>query len=172
MDFPESHAWSFALIAYATAYLKAHYPTEFFIGLLNSWPMGFYPDLDADPRCEAAWRGGACRRVSQERDSWDVHPWLTASGTGGCPAMRVGWKFVRGIGDEGDRRAEGCAANDRSRRSPTSCDAASSTRGDVLAFAQAGAFAAWAPDRRHAAWEGIARVRRRPAARAGDSDVS
>jgi len=41
--FPESHAWSFALIAYATSYLKAHYPAEFFAALLNSWPMGFYP---------------------------------------------------------------------------------------------------------------------------------
>jgi error-prone DNA polymerase len=41
--FPESHAWSFALIGYATAYLKAHHPAEFFVGLLNSWPMGFYP---------------------------------------------------------------------------------------------------------------------------------
>ena len=41
--FPESHAWSFALIAYATAFLKAHYPAEFFLGLLNAWPMGFYP---------------------------------------------------------------------------------------------------------------------------------
>jgi error-prone DNA polymerase len=40
--FPESHAWSFALIAYATAYLKAHYPAEFLLGLLNAWPMGFY----------------------------------------------------------------------------------------------------------------------------------
>ena len=39
--FPESHAWSFALIAYATAWLKAHYPAEFFAALLNSWPMGF-----------------------------------------------------------------------------------------------------------------------------------
>ena len=41
--FPESHAWSFALIAYATAWLKANYPTEFYLGLLNAWPMGFYP---------------------------------------------------------------------------------------------------------------------------------
>jgi error-prone DNA polymerase len=41
--FPESHAWSFALIAYVTAYLKAHHATEFFIGLLNAQPMGFYP---------------------------------------------------------------------------------------------------------------------------------
>jgi error-prone DNA polymerase len=41
--FPESHAWSFALIAYATGWLKAHYPVEFTAALLNSWPMGFYP---------------------------------------------------------------------------------------------------------------------------------
>src|SRR6185436_12921266 len=41
--FPESHAWSFALIAYATAYLKANYPTEFLLGLLNAQPIGFYP---------------------------------------------------------------------------------------------------------------------------------
>jgi len=41
--FPESHAWSFALIAYATGWLKAHYTEEFFAALLNSWPMGFYP---------------------------------------------------------------------------------------------------------------------------------
>jgi error-prone DNA polymerase len=38
--FPESHAWSFALIAYATAYLKAHHPAAFLLGLLNAWPMG------------------------------------------------------------------------------------------------------------------------------------
>jgi error-prone DNA polymerase len=40
--FPESHAASFALIAYASAYLKAHHPTAFYLGILNAWPMGFY----------------------------------------------------------------------------------------------------------------------------------
>ncbi len=40
--FPESHAISFALIAYASAYLKVHYPAEFYVGLLNNQPMGFY----------------------------------------------------------------------------------------------------------------------------------
>ena len=40
--FPESHAASFALIAYASAYLKAYHPTAFLIALLNAWPMGFY----------------------------------------------------------------------------------------------------------------------------------
>ncbi len=40
--FPESHAASFALIAYASAYLKAHHPAAFLCALLNAWPMGFY----------------------------------------------------------------------------------------------------------------------------------
>ena len=40
--FPESHAASFALIAYASAYLKRYHPTAFLIALLNAWPMGFY----------------------------------------------------------------------------------------------------------------------------------
>ena len=41
--FPESHAASFALLVYASAYLKRHYPTEFYTALLNAQPMGFYP---------------------------------------------------------------------------------------------------------------------------------
>ena len=40
--FPESHAISFALIAYASCYLKVHHPAEFYTGLLNNQPMGFY----------------------------------------------------------------------------------------------------------------------------------
>jgi error-prone DNA polymerase len=40
--FPESHAASFALIAYASAYIKAWHPAAFYISLLNAWPMGFY----------------------------------------------------------------------------------------------------------------------------------
>lgn len=40
--FPESHAASFAILAYASAWLKFHYPGPFYVGLLNSLPMGFY----------------------------------------------------------------------------------------------------------------------------------
>jgi error-prone DNA polymerase len=40
--FPESHAISFALIAYASSWLKVHRPAEFYVGLLNNQPMGFY----------------------------------------------------------------------------------------------------------------------------------
>lgn len=40
--FPESHSASFAVLAYASAWLKYYFPVEFYVGLLNSWPMGFY----------------------------------------------------------------------------------------------------------------------------------
>ncbi len=40
--FPESHSASFALIVYASAFLKCHHPTAFYASLLNAWPMGFY----------------------------------------------------------------------------------------------------------------------------------
>lgn len=67
--FPESHAWSFALIAYATAYLKANYPTEFFLGMLNAWPMGFYPPatLVHDAMRHGVVVHGPCMRFG----SWD-----------------------------------------------------------------------------------------------------
>ena len=75
--FPESHAWSFALIAYVTAYLKAHQPTEFFIGLLNAQPMGFYPVRRwCTTRSGMAWR---CGRPVSYAASWEC----TRGGDGG-----------------------------------------------------------------------------------------
>src|SRR5262249_52487835 len=40
--FPESHALSFALIAYASAWMKVHRPAAFYVGIINNMPMGFY----------------------------------------------------------------------------------------------------------------------------------
>ena len=40
--FPESHSASFAVLAYVSCWLKYYFPVEFYVGLLNSWPMGFY----------------------------------------------------------------------------------------------------------------------------------
>jgi error-prone DNA polymerase len=181
--FPESHAWSFALIAYVTAYLKAHYATEFFIGLLNAQPMGFYPistlihdairhGVRVLPPCLAAgsWectfehhepegndRGtsgpGSHRptevlRCAQDDNSARVE-------TRDNIAMRVGWKFVRGIGSETIDRLKAAHAAGPFTSIADVVERGRLDRGDVLAFAQAGAFAAWAPDRRHAAWEGL-----------------
>lgn len=145
--FPESHAWSFALIAYVTAYLKAHYPAEFFIGLLNAQPMGFYPvsTLVHDARRH----GVEVRPPCLKTGGWEC------TYENGAGAMRIGWKFVRGIGDAAievlkSEREKGVFESiaDVVQRGKL-------TRADVLAFAQADAFAAWAPDRRHAAWEAL-----------------
>jgi error-prone DNA polymerase len=175
--FPESHAWSFALIAYVTAYLKAHHATEFFIGLLNAQPMGFYP---ISTLIHDAIRHGVrvlppCLATGSWECTFECHPDPersegegSSSGESLVPrqdpspsaqddkgAMRVGWKFVRGIGTETiDRLKEVHKAGPFTSIADV-VERARLDRGDVLAFAQAGAFAAWAPDRRHAAWEGL-----------------
>ncbi|MGE5732034.1 MAG: error-prone DNA polymerase, partial [Gemmatimonas sp.] len=149
--FPESHAWSFALIAYVTAYLKAHHPTEFSIGLLNAQPMGFYPVSTLVH--DAKRHGVEVRPPCLETGDWEC----TAEETGDPmrPAMRIGWRFVRGIGDKVIDALR--AAKERAPFTSIAdvVERAKLTRADVLAFAQAGAFAAWAPDRRHAAWEAL-----------------
>src|SRR6185436_17100400 len=67
--FPESHAASFALLAYATAYLKRHFPAEFACALLNSLPMGFY---SAATIVEDAKRHGVeVRPVDVVTSGWD-----------------------------------------------------------------------------------------------------
>ena len=59
--FPESHAASFALIAYASAWLKCHHPDVFCCALLNAQPMGFYApaQIVRDADC-TGWRSGRC----------------------------------------------------------------------------------------------------------------
>jgi error-prone DNA polymerase len=68
-SFPESHALSFALIAYAHGYLKAHRPAEFYTGLLNAQPMGFYSPatLVQDARRHSVTIRPVCTVQSHER---------------------------------------------------------------------------------------------------------
>jgi error-prone DNA polymerase len=68
--FPESHAASFAMITYKSAYLKCHYPAEFLCGLINSQPMGFY---SVDTLIQCARRAGVVVRPIDPRVSeWDA----------------------------------------------------------------------------------------------------
>jgi hypothetical protein len=66
--FPESHSASFALIAYASAYLKAHHPTAFYAALLNAWPMGFYHP--ATLLKDAERRGVEARPIDVNLSGW------------------------------------------------------------------------------------------------------
>lgn len=67
--FPESHSASFALLAYASAWLKRHYPAEFFCGLLNSQPMGFYSPSQLIQ--DASRHNINVRSVSVQHSSWE-----------------------------------------------------------------------------------------------------
>ena len=153
--FPESHAWSFALIAYATSYLKAHYPTDFFLGLLNAQPMGFYPisTLVHDAKRHGVVVLPPCLATG----SWDctICPGRRSASPQDDLALRIGWRFVRGIGDKVIDRLKAARAERPFLSIANVVHRGQLNRAEVLAFAQAGAFAEWAPDRRHAAWEGL-----------------
>ncbi len=89
--FPESHSASFALLAYASAWLKHYYPLEFLTALLNSLPMGFYSasQLIQDGRRH----GVTVLPVCIQSSGWDHQPEQTATGT----ALRLGLRQVKGL---------------------------------------------------------------------------
>lgn len=86
--FPESHAISFALLAYASAYLKVHRAPEFFTALLNNQPMGFYSAATLSR--DAKQRGVQVRPVCVARSQWFCR--VEEEG-----AIRLGFKQVRGL---------------------------------------------------------------------------
>ena len=88
--FPESHSHAFAITAYQAAWLKRYYPLEFFIGLMNNQPMGFYPleTLKQDAQSFGVPFLNPCVNRSQVRC-------IPAEG-----AVLLGLRFVRDIGEE------------------------------------------------------------------------
>ena len=100
--FPESHAASFALIAYASAYLKCHYLAAFTAALLNNQPMGFYQPGDHRERCAAAWTAG-------EAGGHYVLRLAVHAGAGRQMPSRCAWAFVMRKGCAKRQRRRFCA---------------------------------------------------------------
>ena len=92
--FPESHAASFALLAYVSAWLKCHEPAVFFCALLNSQPMGFYAPAQL-VRC-AREHGVEVRPVDVNRSGWEST--LERDATGRL-ALRLGLNRVKGLAE-------------------------------------------------------------------------
>lgn len=90
--FPESHAASFANLAYASSWLKCHCPAAFYVGLLNSLPMGFYSpsQLVQDARRHQVDVLAVCINKS----AWD-HQLIPRDS--GEPAIRLGFRLIKGI---------------------------------------------------------------------------
>ncbi len=99
--FPESHAASFALIAYASAYLKCHYLAAFIAALLNNWPMGFYHPSTIVK--DAQRHGLKMKPIDVMRSDWKC-TLERAESDGKDFAVRLGLRYVRGL-REGAARA-------------------------------------------------------------------
>ncbi len=94
--FPESHAASFALLAYASAYLKCHYLAAFTCAMLNNQPMGFY--APAILIKDAQRHGLRVLPVDVAESEW---PCTVAKGA--APALRLGLRYARGLREEAGR---------------------------------------------------------------------
>ncbi|MFN7979617.1 MAG: error-prone DNA polymerase [Vicinamibacterales bacterium] len=108
--FPESHAASFALIAYASAYLKAHYPAAFYTALLNNQPMGFYHPATLVK--DAQRRGVRFTPIDVQESDWDCRVDVDGS-------IRLGLRFVAGLrADVGHMMASRQALGTRGQERP------------------------------------------------------
>jgi error-prone DNA polymerase len=93
--FPESHAASFAILVYASSWLKCHYPAAFTASILNSLPMGFY--APAQLVRDAREHGVEVRPVDINASDWEST--LEPNGESSC-ALRLGFRLVHGVGEE------------------------------------------------------------------------
>ena len=143
--FPESHAASFALLVYASSWLKRHHPGIFAAALLNSQPMGFY--APAQIVRDAREHGVEVRPVCVNASDWDC----TMEPAGEDLALRLGLRQIRRMREEDARRLSEGRGNgyrdveDVRRRSGLS-------RRAIEALAEADAFAALGIARRDALW--------------------
>ncbi|HUF86607.1 MAG TPA: error-prone DNA polymerase [Thermohalobaculum sp.] len=144
--FPESHAASFALLVYASAWLKRHFPAAFACALLNSQPMGFY--APAQIVRDAQEHGVEVRPVSVNHSFWDCTLEPGAHG----PALRLGFRLVKGLREEDGQwlaaaRGNGYADVEALHRR------AGLARAAIEKLARADAFAPAGLARREALWE-------------------
>ena len=97
--FPESHAASFALIAYASAYLKCHYLAAFTAALLNNQPMGFYSPASIVK--DAQLHGLRVRPIHVLRSEWLCSIERTMNKEGkDIPGLRLGLRYVKGLAEK------------------------------------------------------------------------
>ncbi|MGC9457847.1 MAG: error-prone DNA polymerase [Halothiobacillaceae bacterium] len=147
--FPESHSASFALLAYASAWIKCHEPAAFYCALLNSQPMGFYgpSQLIQDARRHGVEIRPVCVNHSQVESS------LEAGQRDGTLALRLGLTAIRGLGRTAAERLVASrmqnGAFESVRDVALRCGL---DRKRMSALADAGALASLSVHRRQALW--------------------
>lgn len=146
--FPESHAASFALLVYDSAWLKCHEPAAFTCALLNSQPMGFY--APAQLVRDAREHGVEVRPVCVSMSHYDSTLERREDGT---PALRLGFRLVKSLSEAGAQRIAAARAVRPFTSVQDLAERASLDRGDLEALAAAGALATLSGNRHLAFWE-------------------
>jgi error-prone DNA polymerase len=140
--FPESHASSFALLAYASAFLKAHHPTAFYAALLNNQPMGFYHPATIVK--DAQRHGLTIQPIDITRSDWPC--------TMEAASIRLGLRYVKGLRESAGRAI---VAARRERPFVSLADLARRSglaRDELMTLAATGALDALNGTRRAALW--------------------
>ena len=152
--FPESHAASFALLVYDSAWLKCYEPAAFTCALLNSLPMGFY--APAQLVRDAREHGVEVRPVRVETSCLESTLEARESkedGTRAAPALRLGMKLVKSLSALGAQRIETARAVRPFESVQDLAERAALDRADLEALAAAGALASLSGNRHLAFWE-------------------
>lgn len=154
--FPESHAASFAKLAYASSWLKCHEPAIFLAALLNSQPMGFYPpsQLVQDAKRHRV----QVLPIDVTHSNWEasLEALPNQPPPHGQPAVRLGMSLVRGLGEAAARRIEAARAAGPFDDVDALARRAQLERRDLEALAAANALATLAGHRRDALWQAVA----------------
>ncbi len=146
--FPESHAASFALLVYSSAWLKRHHPAAFAAALINSQPMGFYQP--AQIIRDAREHGVEVRPVDVHHSRWDC---TLEPGERG-PAIRLGMRVVKGLAQrDGERLIRAIGVKGEFRGVRAIWRASGVTTASLRTLARADAFASLGLTRQRALWE-------------------
>ncbi|MPY88236.1 MAG: DNA polymerase III subunit alpha [Luteitalea sp.] len=155
--FPESHAASFALLVYASAYLKVYYPAAFFTAMLNNQPLGFYHPATLVK--DAQRHGVRFKPIDVQVSHWDCA--VEEDG-----AIRLGLRYVQGLREEVGRKIEMHNAECRMQKdevvfkSLEELVAATGIHHDELVtLASIGGLNSFGVDRRGALWEAARAIR-------------
>jgi len=152
--FPESHAASFALLVYASAWIKVHHPLEFACALINSQPMGFY-SVSSLVR-DAQKRGVVVLAPDVSLSDWDctIEPLPSEDAASGAAsrALRLGLRVVKGMGEESAQRIMQARGEGPFRDTKDLAVRAEIHRVQMDALAEAGALSSLTEERRNAMW--------------------
>jgi error-prone DNA polymerase len=143
--FPESHSASFAVLAYVSCWLKFYFPVEFYVALLNSWPMGFYTPSQL---VQDAKRHNICVHPPCVNHSDVAHKVVNVSGN---KQIRLGLTIVKGLGEA----AAQTVCSQRPKQGYKSIEAVQKLairRDELEALASAGAFNQLSGNRYEARW--------------------